>query len=116
MADNSNSQMLGQALGLNKNFGQLISVMRSAFVGNASQGSFTCSASGSIVVYDVNVKANSVITLIDVNASAATLQGSAKRLYVDPTTIVPSVSFTVKTASSTAAGTEKFQYLITSVA
>lgn len=115
MADNSNQQMLGQALGVNKNLGELISVLRSAFVGNASQGQFTCSASGSITITDANVKANSVIILNDVNSEAATLQGSANRLYVDITTIVPGVSFTVKTASSTAAGTEKFQYVIASI-
>lgn len=116
MADNSNSQMIGQALGVNKNLGELISVMRAVFVGNSSQGQFTCAAAGSTTVTDANVKATSHIQLQDINATAATLQGSAKRLYVDLATIIPGVSFVVKTASSSAAGTEKFSYIIANVA
>ena len=108
--------MLGQALGLNKNFGELISVMRAAFVGNASQGQFTCAAGASTTVTDANVKATSHIQLQDINADAATLQGSAKRLYVDLATIIPGVSFVVKTASSTASGTERFSYTVINVA
>ena len=116
MNDASNSAMLNQAQGLNKNVAALVAALRSAFTGNVSQGRFTCTASSSITVLDANVKSNSIVQLQDANSAAATLQGSSGRLYVDPATIVPGTSFTVKTASGSAAGTEIFTYIIATVA
>ena len=116
MADNngSSSQMLAQALGVNKNLAALIATLRGLFPLNAFSGSFTMSAAATKTVADANVKANSLIVLIDSNAAAATLQGSAKRLY--PSALAAGVSFTVATASgANAAGTETFSYLIVNV-
>jgi hypothetical protein len=59
------------------------------------------------------VLATSEISLQAVNASAATLTGSSKSLYILSKS--PGVSFTVKTGDATnAAGTESFTYLINS--
>ena len=116
MADNggSSSQMLAQAVGFNKNLGALIATLRGLFPLNAFSGSFTMAAAATKTVADTNVKANSLIVLIDGNAAAATLQGSAKRLYASAK--VAGASFTVSTASGgNAAGTETFSYLIVNV-
>jgi hypothetical protein len=57
------------------------------------------------------VKANSVIQLTPANASAGTIMGSAKSIYISA--IVAGTSFTLTTASGTAAaGTEQFYYTI----
>jgi hypothetical protein len=107
----SNSQMIGQAQGINKNLSELISVMRNAFPLSAFTGTFTCGAAASTVVNNANIKANSKVILTPTNAAAGTLQGSAKCLF--RSTIVAGVSFTVTTASGgAAAGTETFDYII----
>jgi hypothetical protein len=111
----SDSNTAGYAQGINSNLGALVQVMRTAFPLSASQGQFTCAAAGSTVVSNTSVKATSLIIIVPANAAAATLQGSSKSLYVDHTVIVPGVSFTAKTASSTAVGTEIFKYLLINV-
>lgn len=72
-------------------------------------GTFTMSATSSKVVSDSSVKPSSIVLLMETNASAATLQGSAKRMYIS----VSSGSFTVATANAVAAaGTENFAYSV----
>jgi len=92
----------------------IISQLRSLVVaisGRVSSGSFTMPAAASLTIAQPGIKANSVITLTPTNAAAATLMGSAKALYY---TIIAGTSFTVLTASAAnAAGTETFNYLIT---
>lgn len=74
-------------------------------------GSFTLSAAATTVVTQTAVKANSMIVLTPTNASAGTLQGSNKCLYVSAKTV--GASFTVATASAAAAaGTETFDYFV----
>jgi hypothetical protein len=74
-------------------------------------GTFTLAAAASTVVTQPGVKATSIVVFTPTNASAATLMGSAKALYVSAT--VPGASFTVATASgANAIGTEVFQYAI----
>lgn len=74
-------------------------------------GTFTLAAAASTTVAQPAVKATSVVVFTPTNASAATLMGSAKALYVSA--IVPGASFTVSTASGgNAAGTEVVQYAI----
>jgi len=84
-----------------------------AFTGRITQGSFTMAAAATTVVLQPAVKANSNISLTAKNAAAGTLVGSAKSPYVSA--ISPGVSFTVATANAAAAaGTELFDYQITS--
>lgn len=111
MAD---SALLGQAQGVNKNLGDLVTAIKSAFTGNAAQFQFTMTAANSATIPSTVVKATSFIVLQAVNAAAATLQAGASALYVSA--IVPGVSFTVHTASSTAAGGEIFNALVVNVA
>jgi parallel beta-helix repeat protein len=74
-------------------------------------GTFTLGAAATLVVSNANVVSTSKIALTPTNASAATLQGSAKCLYVS--SISAGVSFTVATASAAAAaGTETFLYTV----
>lgn len=83
-----------------------------AFQGRQTFGSFTLAAAATTTVTQPAVQANSYIDLAETNASAGTLQGSAKHLYISA--IAPGTSFTVATASGVAAaGTETFSYLIT---
>ncbi len=108
----SDPQMLGFANGIANNLSAIAQNLATAFVGNAHGGTFTMSATASKTVTDASVKAASYIILIDTNAAAATLQGSAKRLY--PT--AANGSFTVATANATSAvGTETFLYLAVSI-
>ncbi|SRR5579883_398380 len=72
---------------------------------------FQLSAAASTTVSDRRVTSSSVIAFIPANAAAATLEGSARKLYVSARTA--GVSFTVSTASgASAAGTEIFAYTI----
>jgi hypothetical protein len=76
-------------------------------------GSFTMTATASLVVTDNRVTANSFVQLMPTNAAAAQLQGSAKFLYVSVADIISKTSFEVKTANATsAAGTEEFRYWV----
>ena len=95
----------------NRQLGQLIQVLSNIFP--RTFGTFTLAAAATTVVPQPAVKANSLIVLTAANASAGTLQGSAKHLYISA--ISPGVSFTVATAAGTnAAGTEIFSYAIQS--
>ena len=99
----------GQAQGINQNLAQLVGVIRGAFPLSASSGTFTMTAAATKTVTDARCKVGSLVVLIDANAAAGTLQGSAKRLY--PAASLG--SFLVSTASgAAAAGTEVFSYLI----
>ena len=103
------------AQAITTNLALLVQVLKTTFVGQASAGSFTMDAAATKTVADANVKSNSIIVLVDKNASAATLQGSAKRLY--PSALSAGASFTVATASTaSAAGTEIFSYVIITLA
>lgn len=79
------------------------------WVADRKRGTFTCGAAIDTVVADTDVLATSVIVLMPTNASAATLMGSAKALYISVRTA--GTSFQVSTASGAAAlGTENFEY------
>jgi hypothetical protein len=74
-------------------------------------GSFTLAAAATTTVSQQNIKSTSVIMLTATNATAATLMGSAKALYIVSRT--PGTGFVVGTASAAAAaGTETFDYAI----
>ena len=82
-----------------------------AFQGRQLFGSFTMTAASSQIISNYAVAANSVIMLIPTNAAAATLQAGASSLYATPTA---GTGFTVNTANGgSAAGTETFQYVVT---
>jgi hypothetical protein len=84
-----------------------------AFNGRITQGNFTLSVAASITVAQPAVAANSFIQWSPTNASAGTLEGSAKKLYLSAKS--PGVSFTLSTASGgNAVGTETFDYQISS--
>lgn len=74
-------------------------------------GSFTLTAAATTVVTQTAIKANSIVILTATNASAGTLMGSAKSLYISA--LAAGASFTVATASGVAAaGTETFNYAV----
>lgn len=73
-------------------------------------GTFTMGAAASTAVANTHVAAGALVFLQAANASAGTLVGSAKSPYISAVT--PGVGFTVSTASSTAAGTEIFNYWV----
>ena len=89
-----------------------LAALVAAITGRVTFGTFSfTSAVATLTVTQPAVKSNSIITWNPTNASAGTLEGSAKALYVSA--IVPGASFTVATASGgNAAGTETFQYVI----
>ena len=107
--DSTSVAMLGHAQGINSNLGALVTAFKKGFPLNAFIGSFTMAAAATQTVTDTNCLATSAIVLLNTNAAAGTLQGSAKCLYYTPS----AGSFVVATASGgNAAGTEKFTYLI----
>lgn len=72
-------------------------------------GTFTLAAAATTTVTQPGVKANSIILWTPTDASAGTLMGSAKALYLS--SISAGTSFTVATASGgNAVGTETFSY------
>ena len=76
-----------------------------------ARGSFTLGAASSTVVAQIAVASGSTVTWAPLNASAATLTGSSKALYLSTKTA--GVGFTVATADGTnAAGTEVFSYIV----
>jgi hypothetical protein len=91
---------------------QQLTALVAAITGRVTFGTFAFTSTvATLTVTQPGVKANSVITITPTDASAGTLQGSAKALYVSA--IVPGTSFTVATASGgNAAGTESFAYTI----
>lgn len=89
-----------------------LSAWVTAFQGRPTFGSLALAAAASTVVMQPAVQSNSFVQLTPTNAAAATLMGSSKALYIS--TIVAGSSFTVATADGTsAAGTEKFSYSLT---
>lgn len=93
----------------NQNMGQLIVAIQGTFP--RIVGSFTLDAAATKAIPQTSVLANAIIIAFPSNASAGTLQGSAKALYVSA--ISPGVSFTVATASGgNATGTEQFSYIL----
>ena len=82
-----------------------------AITGRVVSGTFTMGAVSSLTITQPAVQSLSTITLIPTNASAGTLQGSAKSLYISAK--VAGTSFTVSTSNGVAAvGTETFSYII----
>lgn len=74
-------------------------------------GTFTLAAAATTTVAQPAIRATSVVVLSPTNATAGTLMGSAKALYVS--SITPGTGFVVATASAAAAaGTETFSYSI----
>lgn len=101
--------IIRQLSNANQNMLTLISTINGVFP--RISGSFTLAAAATTVVTQTKIAANSVVLLIPTDASAATLMGSNKSLYVSALT--PGASFTVATASAaSAAGTETFLYVV----
>lgn len=74
-------------------------------------GTFTLAAAATTTVPQTATTSTSFIQLTPLNASAATLMGSAKALYISART--QGSGFTVATANAAAAaGTEQFQYTL----
>lgn len=89
--------------------GQLVTIWRNAIP--RATGTFTMPAAATFNVADVRAQTNSIVQISPTNASAGTLQGSVKSLYVS--SVTSGVGFTVATANATnAAGTETFSYTI----
>jgi hypothetical protein len=88
--------------------GQLVKIFQNLFP--RVNGTFTLAAAATTAVQNTNIQAGSVIQLTPMNAAAATLQGSAKALYISA--INSGTGFTVATGNATnAAGTEQFSYV-----
>ena len=103
MADQA---LLGAFSGANQNLAAIAKAMANAFIGNVG-GTFTMAAAATKTVTNSSVTTSSRIFLTPTNAAAATLQGSAKCLYVT----AANGSFVVTTASgASAAGTEIFAW------
>lgn len=80
---------------------------------SATYGTFTFPAAATVTVTEPAVTSTSSIKLIPLNASAAILAGSSKNPFVSTKT--PGASFVVSTGDATnAAGTEIFQYVVSS--
>lgn len=117
MADLDNQSTPPQTAGATDVVTQLQGIVRQlgawvmAFNGRTVVGTFTLAAAATTTVTEPSVKSNSFIYLTPLNASAGTLAGSAKALYISAK--VAGTSFTVSTASGgAAAGTEQFSYSI----
>ena len=103
------SQLATNSANLNKQIGSLITAIQAIFP--RVSGTFTLPVAATLVVPQTNVTASSIIVWTPTNASAGTLQGSAKCLYLSARTA--GASFTVATASGgNAAGTEQFSYFL----
>src|SRR5262245_14346687 len=93
----------------NQNTSRLIQTISAIFP--RVNGSFTCAGAATTTVTQTAVTATSKIFLMPTNASAGTLMGSAKHLFISART--PGASFAVRTAdNNAAAGTETFDYFI----
>ena len=90
---------------------QQLTQLVKAIKGRVISGTFTMPAAATLTITQPAVQSLSTITLVPTNASAGTLMGSAKALYISAK--VAGTSFTVATANATnAAGTETFSYTI----
>jgi len=91
------------------NISQLVTTLQAIFP--RIFGSFTLTANPTTTVTQPSIQANSLVFLFPTNASAATLQGSNKSLYLS--TLSAGTGFTVATAAGTnAVGTETFIYFV----
>ncbi len=115
MPEFRSAELAGQAQGINQNLAQIASILRTAFPMSAVQGTFTLAAAATTTVNDVNVKSTSIIVWTPTNNNAATVEGSAQKLYLSSR--VSGTSFSVSTANGLAppAATQTFQYLIVNV-
>jgi hypothetical protein len=106
----SQDDMLAQANGINANLAQLVSVMNTRFALGAYTGSFTLGAVVTTTITLAAATTTSKIFITPTNAAAATLQGSAKCLYVSSKT---NGTFAVSTANGVAAaGGELFDFVL----
>lgn len=105
------AQTTAQVAAFNTQLTALIAAITAVFPAKIFTGSFTLGAAATTVVNDGNVLTTSVIIPFATNASAATLMGSNKSLYISAKAV--GVSFTVATASAAAAaGTETLSYVL----
>ena len=99
-----------------RSIAQNIAALVQAFAGliavAGTTGQVTLAAAASTVVPNVTVQAGSVVILTAANAAAGTLVGSAESPYVAAADHVAGESFTIRTASGAASGTEIFTYQI----
>lgn len=94
-----------------QNIVRQLTAINKTLAGRVISGTFTMPAAATLTITQPAVQSLSTITLTPTNASAGTLQGSVKALYISAQ--VAGTSFTVKTANNTnAAGTETFSYTI----
>lgn len=94
---------------LNKNISLLIQTITAVFP--RISGTFTLAAASTTSVSQSAMQSNSIVLWNPVNSSAATLEGSAKNIYVLSKT--SGTGFVVSTANgSAAAGTEQFSYVV----
>ena len=88
-----------------------LTAINKTLAGRVISGTFTMPAAATLTILQPAVQSLSTIQLTATNASAGTLQGSAKALYISAK--VAGASFTVATASGgNAVGTETFSYTI----
>lgn len=92
--------------------------MASTFVRSGGSGritgSFTMDAAGSKVISNPMIMpiVPCTVTLYPTNSSARTLQAGTSAIFEDPASRVQGTSFTVRTATGSAAGTESFNYTV----
>ena len=96
-----------------KNLVQNVAQIQQAIANVAPRtfGTVTLSAAATTTVPEPSTQSLSVIILMPTNAAAATLQGSAKSLYVSARTTGASLALTTANGSA-AAGTETFSYVL----
>lgn len=103
----SSADIVSAILGIVKQLSALYQIFSNGLI----TGTFTMSAAATFAVSDSSITGTSEIFLQAGNASAATLMGSAKSLFISSQT--SGTGFTVATASgASAAGTEIFSYFI----
>lgn len=108
-AGNTDLQEMNAAL--TAQLAAIAAALLAVFPATIFTGSFTLGAAATTVVNNGNVLTTSIIIPFPTNASAGTLMGSTKSLYISAKSA--GVSFTVATASAVAAaGTETFAYVI----
>lgn len=101
--------IIKQLSSANSNMLTLIAAIQATFP--RITGAFTLAAAATTTVTQTKIAANSLVLLTPTNASAGTLMGSAKALYISA--LSAGASFTVATASGgNAAGTETFNYTV----